>query len=502
MPILLIPCDTRPPTLELPHQLARAAGVSLLSPPLELLNKLNLPADLGGLRDWLFTHAPQADALIVSLEMLTLGGLIPARRVSDSLEAALARLEVLQDLKTVHPKLRILAHGVIVRVGHDDDPLEEKPYYGQWGPQLREVSEWTDRFERGGESTKLEQARNAVPEDVLEDWLGTRERNHRLHHAAIKLLEDGVLERLHLTLDDTSEYGLAARDRRRLEAALDAAGLWDRAEIYPGADEVSACLLARAVLKKKRVPVRVVYPSHLSAAATTLYEDRPLGELVGAHLRACGCEEVSSASGEAFTLFVNAPAVAQGHDQPDYATVDTPARALPAFARRMTEALEQGENCALADVAYPNGAERRLMTLLVTLLKRAPLHELLSYAAWNTAGNTLGSAISTAICVLEGRNERARVEALFSRLTDDWIYQGEVRLQVWNALERPSVFDLGHLQARAESEIEQRMKPAALELWNRHFAPHYPYLKLEWNGSHLAWPRLFTGVFPLEVQDV
>jgi len=498
MNILLIPCDTRPPTLELPHQLARAAGVTLLSPPLELLNKLNLPADLGGLRDWLFIHAPQADALIVSLEMLTLGGLIPARRVSDSLEEALSRLEVLRDIKTTHPELRILAHGVIVRVGHDDDPLEEKPYYGQWGPQLREVSEWTDRAERGGDRNRLEQARNAVPEGILEDWLGTRERNHRLHHAAIRLLEEGVLERLHLTLDDTSEYGLAARDRRRLEAALDAGGLWSRAEIYPGADEVSACLFARAILKEKRVPVKVVYPSHLSPAATTLYEDRPLGELVGAHLRACGCEEVSSAIEAAFTLFVNAPAVTQGQAQPDYATVDTPARALPAFARRLSEALERFEICALADVAYPNGAERRLMTLL----ERAPLHKLLGYAAWNTAGNALGSAIATAICVLEGRNERARVQALFSRLTDDWIYQGEVRSQVWNALERPSIYDLGHLKARAESEVEARMKPAALELWNRHFALHYPNLKLEWNGSYLAWPRLFTGVFPLEVQDV
>ncbi|MBC7646758.1 MAG: DUF4127 family protein, partial [Pseudopedobacter sp.] len=188
----------------------------------------------------------------------------------------------------------------------------------------------------------------------------------------------------------------------------------------------------------------------------------------------------------------------QGHAQPDFETVDTSARFLPRFAQKISEALERGEKVALADVAYPNGAEKRLMNLL----KNALLHNLLGYAAWNTAGNTLGSAIATAVCGLEGQNERARVEALFSRLVDDWIYQGEFRLQVWNALERPSIFDLGDLKARAESEIELRIKPAALELWNTYFAPHYPNLKLEWNGSSLAWPRLFTGVFPLKVKNV
>ena len=496
MNVLLLPCDTRPPTLELPHQLARAAGVRLLSPPLEYLNQLNQPGDTNKLREWLLEHAPKADALIVSLEMLCLGGLIPARRVSDSLEDALFRLEVLEELKALNPELRILAHGVIVRVGSDDDPLEEKPYFGQWGPGLRAVSEWTDRAERGskGAGERLEQARNAVPADILEDWLGTRERNHRLHHAALELLKTGVLERLHLTLDDTTPYGLAALDRCRLEARIDALKLWNRVEIYPGADEVSSCLFARAILRDKRVPVKVVYPSSLSHTATTLYEDRHLGELVSAHLRACGCVEVSS--GQAFTLFVGAPATHQGHTQPDFETVDTSARFLPGFAQQISESLERGEKVALADVAYPNGAEVRLMNLL----ENAPLHRLLGYAAWNTAGNTLGSAIATAVCVLEGHNERARVEALFSRLVDDWIYQSEVRLRVWNALEQPSIFDLGDLLARAESEIELRMKPAALELWTKHFAPFYPNLKLEWNGSSLAWPRLFTGVFALEVK--
>lgn len=63
------------------------------------------------------------------------------------------------------------------------------------------------------------------------------------------------------------------------------------ADIYPGADEVALVLLARTLVahsgRKTRVLVR--YPSVLAEQAELLYEDRPLGELVRAHLRAAGC---------------------------------------------------------------------------------------------------------------------------------------------------------------------------------------------------------------------
>ncbi|PYE55393.1 DUF4127 family protein [Deinococcus yavapaiensis] len=500
MHILLLPCDSRPPTLDLPHQLAEAAGVSLLSPPKNLLNDCARPADTRTLHAWLLEHAPSADVLVVSLEMLTLGGLVPARRESTPLTDVLERLATLRELKASHPSLRILAHGIVVRVAHDDDPLEEKPYYGEWGARLRAVSEWTDRNERANfsaeTSARLQEARNAVPTHVLTDWLATRERNHAMHEAAIDLLHEGVLERLHLTLDDTTPYGLAARDRRELEAKLDALDLWDKAEVYPGADEVSSVLLARALLGERRLKVKVVYPSPLSVAATTLYEDRPLGPLVHDHLKACGCEEVTS--GEAFTLFVSAPAVRQGHAQPDFESVDTPARNLPAFASKLREALSRGEKVVLADVAYPNGAERRLMTLLGS----APLANLTGYAAWNTAGNTLGGAIATGVCVLHGQGrERARVEALFSRLVDDWLYQADVRAEVWNVLPAPNIFDLGDQMPLATTEVDARLAVRARELWQTAFAPRFANFAFEWHGASLAWPRLFTGVFPLTVRD-
>lgn len=505
MRVLLLPCDTRPPTLELPHQLARVAGVELRSPPVEILNHLNQPGDTRVIADWLRQEAPSAEVALVTLETLTLGGMIPARRVSDPLEDVLARLEVLREVKQAHPRLRILAYGVIVRVAHGDDPLEEKPYYGQWGAALRKVSEWTDRVERGGSPSELDQARLAVSPKVLEDWLSTRERNHAMHQAAIDLLNEGVLEHLCLTLDDTAPYGLAARDRRRLEARLDALGLWDRADVYPGADEVAATLLARVLVNTsgRRPRAFVRYPSVRAEAAPMRYEDRPLGELLKAHLRAAGGVRVESPDAADFVLAVNAPAVAQGEGRFDLEHVDTAARHLPEFVDRIRDDELAGRRVAVADVAYANGAEERFTRLLLQAVNPATLS---GYAAWNTAGNTLGSAIATAVCALFGSDPVALAEANFSRLVDDWLYQGRVRAEVAKVLAEeigspPNPYDLGDFKFGAEMHLEARLEPLVWALWQEHFAPRLPGVRLERGPARLAWPRLFTGVFPLKFRS-
>jgi hypothetical protein len=494
--VLFLPCDTRPPTLEYVLRAGHVAGMDVVHPPLEILNNLNVPGDTRAIAAWLRDHAPSADAAVITLETLCLGGMIPARRVSDSLEDALARLEVLRDLKHQHPHLRLLAYGVIVRVAHDNDPLEEKPYYGEWGKALRRVSEWMDRVERGGDASELEAARGAVPSDVLEDWLGTRERNHALHRRALELVADGTLEHLCLTLDDTTPYGLAARDRRRLEARAEELGVWERVDVYPGADEVACALLARVTLEGTQPKVFVRYPSTLSPTSMMLYEDRPLGELVGAHLRAAGCVTVETSSEADVILGVNAPVHRQAHREPDLEVVDTAARHLWAFVDALSRDMAT-KPVIVADVAYANGAESRFTRLM---LERLDVTRLFAYGAWNTAGNALGGAIGAGVVAwAAARGARldgtALAAANFSRLVDDWLYQTRVRAEMRAVLENPSPFDLGDLKPRAEAEIEARIRPLAQELFQAHFAPRLPDLRLDWRGSSLAWPRLFTGVF-------
>ncbi len=491
MTLLLVPPDTRPPTLAFPRNLALAVGLNVLVPPPNALNTINEPGDTEVLREWLLDNAADASLLIVSLETLTLGGMIPARRVDTSSEEVKERLELLRTLKEVNPELRTLAHGVIVRVAHDNDPIEEKSYYGVWGDALRRYSELSDRASRG-EDVSLETSE--LPEEILEDWLTTRRRNHRLHLDALDLVAEGVLEHLCLTLDDTSTYGLAAQDRRGLEAKTDNLGLWSQVDIYPGADEVSATLLARA-LNPEPLRVAVCYPNAKSPLVELRYEDRCLGELVKAHVRAARAVEVERVEDADLILAVNAPALKQGEVQPDYANVDTAERHLPLFVESVKGWLGQGTPVTLADVAYANGAEARLMRLLAAQIR---LSDLSGFSAWNTAGNSLGGALAQGLLAHRIENQEKWLELRFNRFVDDYLYQTHVRAEVYIALPNPDPFDLGEQVEQAEIMIDERIRPLAETLWAEHFADETH--DLVWQPARLAWARLFTGVFGLEVK--
>jgi hypothetical protein len=130
-----------------------------------------------------------------------------------------------------------------------------------------------------------------------------------------------------------------------------------------------------------------------------------------------------------------------------------------------------------------------------------PLAHLAGYSAWNTAGNTLGSAIAfgrLAARVNTPERGRARREAVFARMVDDALYQSQVRPQVRALLHEPSPYDLGEQRAEAEAHLNALITPLAQALWNEQFASSGE--TLTWGTPRLAWPRLFTGVFPLEVR--
>ncbi|MEZ4633016.1 MAG: DUF4127 family protein [Deinococcales bacterium] len=486
------PPDTRPHTLDLPRDLARAVGLTVLTPPkLALPQAINQPADTEVLQTWLSDLAPQADFLICSLEGLCLGGMIPARIVEDSLEQALQGLNCLRQIKKNHPKLRILAFGVIVRVAHGNDPYEEKPYFADYGDLLRDYSHHTDKFlrhQQPEDQQKLCKLQENIPPSYLRDWLNTRQRNHQLHQIALDFVAEGIIEHLCLTLDDTSSYGLAAIDRRALEAKVDSLGLWQQVDIYPGADEVPCTLLARALqLKASRVYVH--YSSLLGAAANMRFEDRAAGELIKAHLRAAKCKLRSLAEAD-WILAVNVPAEKQVEqsEQPDYGYVDTAQRHLPEFIDFIADYLPV-KAVAIADIAYPNGAERRFLQLL---RQRIPLKDLAAFSAWNTAGNSLGTAITMAVCAPLVVDKLLWQNLLFNRFVDDYLYQGWFRQELAKALTNPNLWDLGPQQPEAETRLDEGLYKLASQLHQEHFN-HYTF---RWQKPYLAWPRLFTGVFP------
>jgi hypothetical protein len=128
--------------------------------------------------------------------------------------------------------------------------------------------------------------------------------------------------------------------------------------------------------------------------------------------------------------------------------------------------------CALIDVAYANGSDPVLVDEL--LKQRELVDKLVAYSGWNTTGNSAGSALALAIARW-ARNSTARDESLseclFTRLTDDWAYQANVRGSI---SPETSPAQLATLMTPYVKRIAEAMayQPKSLTLsfpWNRTF---------------------------------
>ena len=283
--MLLLPMDDRPVNYDYPKYLARLAGYALHLPPREWLGNPWRDSQHFHLVEWLTQEADSADVLIIALDTLGYGGLIPSRTSREAFELILERLAVLKNIKASRPQLPILASSVILRISRANSSEEEKDYWATYGSAMFRLSYLEHKISLG-EASSQEQAEKSdlfrhIPGSVYDDYLAGRQRNHQVNLCMIDWLEQGIFDFLLLPQDDTAEYGWNIAEARILQATLHRKNLADKAITYPGADEIGCLLLASAACRQVGFKPKVYprYSSIHSASLTTSYEDRPIHEL-------------------------------------------------------------------------------------------------------------------------------------------------------------------------------------------------------------------------------
>ena len=89
MKIAFLPIDNRPVCYTLPVQIAKIdSDIDFYIPPREFLGDLNKSANVEKLFDWI-KNLPSLDKIILSLDTIAYGGLIPSRRSSQSFDVSL-----------------------------------------------------------------------------------------------------------------------------------------------------------------------------------------------------------------------------------------------------------------------------------------------------------------------------------------------------------------------------------------------------------------------------
>lgn len=489
--------------------------LTLEVPDIGLLGRKKTPADTGAVRDWLTGAVKGADALIVSIDMLVHGGIVPSRLHHTSEDVCLERLNVLAGLKQSNPGLRIYAFNLITRVPAYSSAEEEPDYYADYGNELYTYGWLTDKAEQEAldeaETARLESVKKTIPPEVLNDFLNRRKTNAFVNRETMKLVQSGVIDFLIIPLDDNSKYGFSPMEQRKLSLLAEELDLGDKVMIYPGADEIGCTLFARAFCEAKGyVPKAFVrYSSVHGPFVVPKYEDRSLGESIKYHLTAAGAVSHDNSCGTDFILMTNSPPVGQkemaecstpygDRHRSYFSEVNT-----KEFVQAIRHYIREGHTVALADVAVSNGSDHPFMKMVS---RSGLLHDIAAYAAWNTSGNTMGTVVSHAIIESYYRRQgsdsaerlnRSRAYYYF-RLIEDWGYQAIVRKDViHNELPKlgASYYELTHVQSEVYAVIK-----AKLEQFFAEYVQEGCPGRIRIEDVHLPWSRMFEVGFDVVLE--
>lgn len=496
--VLYVPLDDRPCNAKWPRMLASVVDFELIMPPDELLGRYNTPGNPAAIAEWLMRSRGRIDAAVVSLDMLAYGGLIASRSLNTPTEVAMDRLRVLDVLRGHLGDASILAFNVIMRLSITADSPQTAQYW-QLMREWTELSYQVHALSRPDLEERLRTLERSIPGEVIDRFEAARRRNHAVNMRAVQYVADDIVDFLALTQEDAAQYGPHLPEQQELREAVRRHDIEERVMIYPGADEAGMVLLARFINRHMlRSPsVRVVYSSEEGAERIATFEDRPVRETVEAQISAVGASLAEDDREPDINLLVATPAPGPRSDYDERGPEREERRAE--IRSLLAAGAELRRNLVLCDVSFPNGAGE----LLMRELRRSEIepHRLMSFAAWNTAGNSIGSALahgSMRLIALQDKgafdlaqlvsdispmrylellnslidSERAHVALLFTRLVDDWLYQTRVRPEVTDhvvTMLKASTFNLADSYRQTESMVAERLGEAAADLWSQHF---------------------------------
>lgn len=385
MNIAFIPIDNRPVCYTLPEQICALDGnINLFMPERGMLGGLTKIADVEGIFEW-FKGLENIDVVIMCLDTIAYGGLIPSRRSTDTFEQIKSRVE---KFKNLLDGKKVYAFSSIMRISNNNINQEEKEYWSEYGKKIFEYSYNLDKF--GSEPE------NDIPDEILQDYLATRKRNFEIN----KLYFDWNLETLVFSKDDCAEYGLNVKEARELEKL---GGF-----VKTGADEIPLTLLARAINKSLKVAPIFLAPEHKYLISN--YEDVSIEKSVLGQLELAGCK-VCEPDNADILLYVNN---FENHQGEIVMKIDT-----KPFSGVWHE---PDKPYMIADVRFANGADN---TFVEKLFEAGFGENFCGYSAWNTSANTLGSLICAAKIKADNNDAFKKLQVV--RFLDDWAYQANVR---------------------------------------------------------------------------
>lgn len=455
--ILLIPLDDRPPCLQFPVKMGLIADAEIVAPPKELLGKFTEAGKSDEIIEWMKRQDLKSfDAAIVSIDMLAYGGLVAMRVHATDDQTALKRLEFLREMRKRAPQMKIYGSSVIMRLAPTGTGVNEN--------YRENLAKWAEISVDANLKTETAQLEKKIPAEALANYKAARVRDLKINQTAIDLVREKTIDYLILSQDDAKPKGVHVADRENLIARAKKLNLTERIAVQPGADEVSMLLLARVLSDKYdfHPKIKAVYSSSEAAATVMPFEDRPLKETVSFHIKAVGGREVADEKKADLLFYVYASRFEKENAQK--------------FAAEIENKINANKQIIVADVDPKGDVQGGDVTFAKLLAEKGLLPRLNSYAAWNTAGNTIGTTLPQGAIfalakakLLKSNDAKIRILTAqnwftFHRVLDDYYFHNIVRAKAksfiaenkWSAL-------------RLSDDATEKVENYSLNLLNQNF---------------------------------
>lgn len=464
MKVALIPIDNRPVCYTLPLDIAAIdAEIELILPERKLLGDLKNKADIEGILNWLKLQN-HIDAIIISLDTIAYGGLVSSRRGNETSSEILNRINKLRSI-LAEKNAKVYAFSSIMRISNNNVNEEEKEYWSEYGKMIFEYSFNLHKAEKTFESecaNKCKCNEFRIPEEILEDYLATRNRNFLVNKEYIEWLRSNVIDTLVYSKDDCAKYGLNVKEAELLQDEINNSGV--NALVKTGADEIPLTLLARAYTDFKDRKVKI-YPEFLSPDTVdkvSKYEDISVFESVKSQIELAG-GVVTDKDDVDLTLVVNNFKEQQGEI------------VMGVYEEGFSKELKLPESpYFIADILNANGGDNLFVEKF--LAHKIKLSNFYGYSAWNTTGNTLGSGICAALVkyLAASPNDKAFKRLQFIRFMDDWAYQANVRQELKKEDEKPDIAKSKSKMKKYEGRINAFLESDFIDVeygfpWDRFF---------------------------------
>ncbi|KAJ4459606.1 hypothetical protein PAPYR_4337 [Paratrimastix pyriformis] len=449
-----------------------ADGLQVLSPPLSLLPSLKKAPNQDALISWTSKNMAQADDAVISLEMLIYGGLITSRSSMDSVDLVVSRFNnTIAKYIEMYPNLRLSVSTVIMRIPSYDGDTEEPAYWAKYGRLIYQYSFYQDRYDVLHNADDLAQANKykaQIPGDILSEFLWRRQRNMAVIEALMALQRDThALHRVYITLDDNAEWGFNKAEERTIRGWVAQWGLGKDVFIYPGADEVALLQVAELLQTAPgaRPAPRICPLWRLPQYRDRIpsYEGQAFNISVATQIQAVGGIVASTGPndclGQADLALVVNNFDKEGEAPDQQATPSTDYDGMKAFLpikgrtaprywgkggtplgegphptgtipradmfRTSRAAPANVQGWGVVDKRYANGGD---LSLVKWMAAQPVDMTRVAFAAWNTAGNSLGTVLAQMVLAyLYPKGAPQSLDFTAGRLVEDVAYMASAR---------------------------------------------------------------------------